>query len=98
MKQYIEALEKCLAEQGTGDGDTQSVMEVLFTCFSLENEVPLPAVSQHFEKLDSIQEKLTLDENDAVFLLTCQISEEYRREAFYTGMSVGFHLRGELCN
>ena len=30
--------------------------------------------------------------------LLCQISEKYRREAFYTGMSVGFHLRGELCN
>ena len=91
MEQYIEALNEYMKQQGA-----ESVTDMLFRCFCLENEVCLPAVSVAFKTLETVLEKLSLEDNDKLFLLTCQISEEYRREAFYTGLSVGVCLAKEL--
>ena len=98
MKQYIEALNKFAQEQGVDAGalPAETVIDALFVCFCLENEVRIPDISAAFQEVDTILEKLTLEENDRVFLLTCQISENYRREAFRTGLTVGYHLCKEL--
>ncbi|MBQ8796761.1 MAG: hypothetical protein IJZ56_01025 [Oscillospiraceae bacterium] len=98
MKQYIETLNKYAEEQGVNAGTlpAETVIDVLFACFCLENEVRIPAVSAAFEKMESVLEKLSLEDNDKLFLLTCQISETYRREAFRTGLLAGFHLCKEL--
>ena len=98
MKQYIEALRKFSEEQGVDAGalPAETVIDALFACYCLENDVRIPDVSAAFEKLDTILEKLPMADNDRLFLLTCQISENYRREAFRTGLTVGFHLCKEL--
>lgn len=98
MKQYIEALNKYAAEKGVDAGalPAETVIDVLFACFCLENEVRIPAVSAAFEKMDAVLKKLSLEDNDKLFLLACQISEEYRREAFHAGLLAGFRLREEL--
>ena len=99
MNQYIENLNKYLAEQELGleDINAESLIDVLFYFFCLENTVELPAVSKSFDKMETILEKLSLDDNNSLFLLTCEISEQYRREAFRTGLLVGFRLYRELC-
>lgn len=98
MNKYLEALNKYIQEHPVDAGaiPAETVIDTLFVCFCLENEVRIPAVSAAFEKLDTILDKLSLEDNDKLFLLTCDISEQYRREAFRTGLLAGFHLYKEL--
>lgn len=100
MKKYIEALNNYMEEHTVDAGalPAETVIDALFVCFCLENEVRIPAVSAAFEKLDTVLEKLSREDNDELFLLTCDISEQYRREAFRTGLLVGFRLCGELAD
>ena len=76
----------------------ESLMDVLFNCFCLENKVCIPAVSKAFQELGTILVKLSLDDNDQLFVRTCEISEGYRQEAFRTGLLVGFRLYKELAD
>ena len=60
-------------------------------------EVPEnPEIRNGFKELDEFLEGLSLDNNNAVWNLCCQLCTAYERKAFLDGLQYGVHLMTEL--
>lgn len=98
MKQYMEALQKYVEEQKlhTGEADGESLLELLYYCFCIHNDLDTEEIRKNFQQMEEILKKLCLDDNNTLFNMTCDLCEKYQHEAFRTGLLVGFHLHKEL--
>ena len=94
MKRYIEILNQYAREQGIGEGE--SLLELLYYCFCIENGLDTEEIRKIFQKMDDILSKLSFDDNNTLFNMACVLCEKYQREAFRTGLLVGFRLCKEL--
>ena len=94
MEQYIETLNKYAQEQGIGEGE--SLLELLYSCFCIQNDLETQAIRQSIQQMDDILKNLSLEDNDTLFDVVCDLCEKYQHEAFRTGLLVGFHLCKEL--
>ena len=52
--------------------------------------------TSQFEKMDTVLSQLSLEDNDAVFLLTVNLCGDYQKQAFLAGVHVGMRLFTEL--
>lgn len=98
MRKYIKQLRSFFEEQPRcfGDVEGESVLEILYYCYSSEKQKDETLVRYQFMKLDDILRKLTLEENNAVFSLTCGLCAATERKAFLDGIRVGACLSREL--
>ncbi len=98
MKQYIDALNKYIEEQGgdAGEPEGKSLLELLYYCFCIHNDLHTEEIRKLIQGMDDILKKLSLDDNDTLFDITCNLCEKYQREAFRTGLMVGYRLYKEL--
>lgn len=94
MEQYIEVLNKYMEEQTVGEGE--SLLELLYYCFCIQNDLETREIRQNIQKMDDILKDLSLEDNDTLFDMVCDLCEKYQHEAFQTGLLVGFHLYKEL--
>lgn len=94
MKEYIEALNQYAQEQGVGEG--KSLLELLYYCFCTHNDLDTEEIRKNVQEIDGILKNLSLEDNNTLFDLVCDLCEEYQHEAFHTGLLVGFHLCKEL--
>lgn len=100
MDQYIEIFKQYLAgRKAVGEEpEAESLLDMLYYQFCIYHDLDTEEISQTFEKMDDILTKLSLDDNDQMFRMTCDLCEKYQREAFHTGLLVGFHLCKELAD
>ena len=98
MQQHIKQLKAFLEEQPRCFGEMEggSILEILYYCYSSEKQRDETIVRYQFMKLDEILRKLTLEENNAVFSLTCGLCATTERKAFLDGIRVGACLSREL--
>ena len=98
MNRYIEKLKTFLAEQPLRceDTDANSILEMLYCYYSEENPIDSAVIRCRFKKLDNILGHLPLQDNDAVFSLTCKLCAAYEQQAFLEGVQVGMRLFREL--
>ena len=96
MKQYIDAFNKYMEEQAVGE--EESLLDLLYYCFCIHNDPDTEEIRKIFQQMEGILKKLSFDDNDTLFNMTCDLCEKYQREAFHTGLLVGFHLCKELVN
>ena len=79
-----------------GDSDCESVLEQLYQAYAESHESDPPEIRNGFKELDSLLEHLSLDDNNAVWNLCCQLCTAYEYKAFIDGLQYGVHLINEL--
>ena len=98
MKSIAEALNAYTHNHpfDSGSSDSETVLDQLYQAYFESHESDPPEIKNGFKELDSLLESLSLDNNNAVFNLCCQLCTAYERKAFIDGLLYGAHLMQEL--
>ena len=75
-----------------GDSDCETVLDQLYQAYTESHESDPPEIRDGFKELDAFLEQLSLDDNNAVWNLCCQLCTAYERKAFIDGLQYGAHL------
>jgi len=99
MKTTAEALRDYLRSHpiDTGDDGCETVLEQLYLAYANSHESDPPEIRSGFADLETLLESLPLEDNNAVFNLTCNLCTHYERKAFLDGVQYGAALIMELC-
>ena len=76
----------------SGDSDCETVLDQLYQAYAESHESDPPEIRDGFKELDAFLEQLSLDDNNAVWNLCCQLCTAYERKAFIDGLQYGAHL------
>ena len=98
MKTTAETLRDYLRSHpiDTGDDDCDTVLEQLYLAYANSHESDPPVIRSGFAALETLLESLPLDDNNAVFILTCRLCTQYEHKAFLDGVQYGAALMMEL--
>ena len=77
----------------SGNSDCETVLDQLYQAYAESHESDPPEIRNGFKELDSLLEHLSLDDNNAVWNLCCQLCTAYERKAFIDGLA---HLTKEI--
>ena len=80
-----------------GDTDCEIVLDQLYHAYAESHESDPPEIRDGFKELDKFLEGLSLDDNNAVWNLCCQLCTAYEHKAFIDGVQYGALLIRELC-
>ena len=75
-----------------GDSDCETVLDQLYQAYAESHESDPPEIRDGFKELDNLLGGLSLDDNNAVWNLCCQLCTAYERKAFIDGLQYGAHL------
>lgn len=98
MKPYSEALRDHLQTQpyDIGDPDCENILNLLYRAYTETHESDPPETQSGFAELEEFLKTLPLDDNNAVFNLTCQLCTAYEHKAFLDGLQLGAELMLKL--
>ena len=80
----------------SGDSDCETVLDQLYQAYTESHESDPPEIRDGFKELDAFLEQLSLDDNNAVWNLCCQLCTAYEHKAFLDGLQYGAHLMQNL--
>ena len=80
----------------SGDSDCETVLDQLYQAYAESHESDPPEIRNGFKELDALLEQLSLDDNNAVWNLCCQLCTAYEHKAFLDGLQYGAHLMQNL--
>ena len=80
----------------SGDSDCETVLDQLYQAYAESHESDPPEIREGFKELDMLLEQLSLNDNNAVWNLCCQLCTAYERKAFLDGLQYGAYLMREL--
>ena len=80
----------------SGDSDCETVLDQLYQAYAESHESDPPEIRDGFKELDDLLGDLSLDDNNAVWNLCCQLCTAYERKAFLDGLKYGAHLMQNL--
>ena len=81
-----------------GDTDCETVLDQLYQAYAESHESDPQEIRDGFKELDDLLRDLSLDDNNAVWNLCCQLCTAYEHKAFLDGLQYGAHLIAELYN
>lgn len=98
MRYIAEALKAYLSSHPFQSGcrDSETVLDQLYQVYTESHEPDPPEVESGFAELEAFLEALPLDDNSAVFSLTCRLCTVYEKKAFRDGLLYGAYLMREL--
>ena len=79
-----------------GDTDCETVLDQLYQSYAESHESDPPKIRNGFKELDDLLGNLSLDDNNAVWNLCCQLCTAYEHKAFIDGLQYGAYLLKEL--
>ena len=79
-----------------GDTDCDTVLDQLYQAYAESHESDPPEIRDGFKELDNLLSKLSLNDNNAVWNLCCQLCTAYEHKAFLDGLQYGVQLMKEL--
>ena len=80
----------------SSDSDCETVLDQLYQAYAESHESDPPEIRNGFKELDALLEQLSLDDNNAVWNLCCQLCTAYERKAFLDGLQYGALLMQEM--
>ena len=80
----------------TGDEEHPTVLDQLYQAYAESHESDPPEIRDGFKELEEFLCSLPLDDNNAVFNLTCRLCSAYEEKAFHDGVLYGAYLMKEL--
>lgn len=98
LQEYISHLTSCITSTppDLGDSDCETVLDQLYLAYAESHESDPPEIRDGFKELDGLLSSLSLNDNNAVWTLCCQLCTAYERKAFLDGLQYGAHLVNEL--
>lgn len=98
MKIIAEAMKAYLETHpfDPGDDDCATVLDQLYLAYANSHDSDPPEIHAGFAELETFLENLPLSDNNAVFILCCQLCIYYERKAFLDGLQYGAALMMEL--
>ena len=98
MENYIRSLRSYIITHPPdfGDGDAQSVLEMLFCHYSDYNRLDNKIIMQGFEKLYEQLDALCLKGKDRIIDIVCFLCQEHEKSGFTEGVKVGMRLEQEF--
>ena len=82
----------------SGDSDCKTVLDQLYQAYAESHESAPSEIGEGFKELDNLLSELSLEDNNAVWNLCCQLCTAYEHKAFIDGLQYGAHLIAELYN
>ena len=79
-----------------GDSECATVLDQLYQAYAESHESDPPEIRDGFKELDALLGDLSLENNNAVWNLCCQLCTAYEHKAFLGGLQYGAHLMNEL--
>ena len=79
-----------------GDSNCETVLDQLYQAYAESHESDPPEIRNGFKDLDDLLGDLSLDDNNAVWNLCCQLCTAYEHKAFLDGLQYGAYLMREL--
>ena len=76
----------------SGDSDCETVLDQLYQAYAESHESDPPEIRDGFKELDDLLGDLSLDDNNAVWNLCCQLCTAYERKAFLDGVNANMYL------
>ena len=80
----------------SGDSGCETVLDQLYQAYAESHEPDPPEIRNGFKELDDLLGDLSLDDNNAVWNLCCQLCTAYEHKAFIDGLQYGAHLISNL--
>ena len=96
MNPYIEKMKTYLERHPNDRKEFASVAELLYYYYMVENLVEMPKLRSEIEDMGEILEKLSREDNDALFCAFIRVCGGYAEQAFMTGLRTGAALTLEL--
>ena len=98
MKPHSEALRDYLQTQpyDIGDPDFENILDLLYRAYAEIHESDPPEIQAGFMEIEEFLKTLPLDDNNAVFNLTCKLCTAYEKKAFLDGLQFGVELMLKL--
>ena len=98
MEQFLQRFRSYIETHplDTGDEDYPTVLDQLYQAYAESHESDPPEIRNGFKELDNLLGGLSLDDNNAVWNLCCQLCTAYEHKAFLDGLQYGAHLMQEL--
>ena len=79
-----------------GDSDCETILDQLYQAYAESHESDPPEIRDGFKELDDLLGDLSLDDNNAVWNLCCQLCTAYEHKAFIDGVQYGVFLTKQL--
>ena len=80
----------------SGDSDCETALNQLYQAYAESHESDPPEIRNGFKELDDLLGDLSLENNNAVWNLCCQLCTAYEHKAILDGLQYGAHLMLEL--
>ena len=98
MREFVERLKACIAEHppNYGDYDATTLVEMLYHTYTENNPLNNQAIKDGFRSMNDLLEGLSVEENNQVFHVVCDLCLEHAWLGFEAGLKVGLILMKEL--
>ena len=96
IKSYIEALLAYARTEPTDYGQGESVLTVLYECYSDSNRMDDAQIRADFRELYAQMNGMTIQEMDRVIYPVCSLCRDHQRVGFVEGVKIGLLLAGEV--
>ena len=98
MQQYIENFKHYFRQNPMQSNccEMKTLLGMLSCCYCQRKGSDSMEVQKEFHRLDTLLEKLSIQEQDQLMDITCTLCGDHQREAFADGVLTGFRLFTEL--
>ena len=79
-----------------GTSECQTVLEQLYQAYFESHESDPPEIKEVFTQLGDFLETLSIDDNNNLFSLICQLCIAFDQKAYIDGLQTGAHLINQL--
>ena len=96
MKEFLEILKQCIADNPPNYGDAESVLGLLYECFNENNPYDNEQIKADFVELYRQMNGMPLREMDQIIYPVCKLCREHEKAGFVAGIQVGLCILQEL--
>ena len=94
IKPYVKALMDYARTEPTDYGDGESVLTMLYECYSDSNRMDNDQIRADFKELYTQMNGMTLQETDKIIYPVCSLCRDHQRVGFVEGVKIGLLLAG----
>ena len=96
IKPYIQALVRLAISEEPNYGDGESVLTMLYECYSDSNRMDDKQIRADFKELYALMNGMTLREMDKIIYPVCTLCRDHQRSGFVEGVKIGLLLAKEV--
>lgn len=96
METYFETLRDYVLAQQPDLGDGETVLEMIYECYSQLNCMDNETIRKDFDELYRAMHGQSLREIDKVIYTVCTLCRDHERSGFVNGIRIGIRLNDEL--